>query len=326
MERDVKIRHAQQISGIKNEDNVPRARYFKNKPIVFVVLGLIFFAWQCHELRETSLSFLDKEGKKQVLSLSVKDKKRLFCFMRMLIAEDNFAYTLLGSKPVSWACYKNPFPVDDWAMSYYALKKYHSTLRRGWKTWTKYRHLFPAASFWAENSERHPGWISILLVNEEQFNHVVSENKQDFQEVLDREVVDGFQLLREAKNRPLMGEILKGHQALMGIVLGYGRNNSWRFLQGVEAHDLLECVWDETNDRKPGFVKTRLSAHDVEDCLFLDSCPSFAGDPHSEESLILKTDYLLTKEKVVNYFKGKDFLEASLSLFAGFRPEALVVQ
>lgn len=63
-----------------------------------------------------------------------------------------------------------------------------------------------------------------------------------------------------------------------------------------------------------------LSAENIETSLFLDSCPSFAGDPYSEESLMLKEDYLLTKEKVVSYYKDKDFLEATLSLLAGFRP------
>jgi hypothetical protein len=50
------------------------------------------------------------------------------------------------------------------------------------------------------------------------------------------------------------------------------------------------------------------------------SCPSFAGDPNSEESLALKTEYLLTKQKVLDYYKNKDFLEATLSLLAGYYP------
>ena len=56
--------------------------------------------------------------------------------------------------------------------------------------------------------------------------------------------------------------------------------------------------------------------------LSLYSCPSFAGDPNSEESLALKTEYLLTKQKVMDYYKGKDFLEATLSLLAGYYPQS----
>jgi hypothetical protein len=304
---------------------IPNATHIKKKPLGFIILCLIFFGCQVNEMRETSLRFFDKDGIEHTLSLPLKDKKSLFVFMHMLFAKDNFAYTLLGSKPVSWACYKNLLPFDDCAMFYHTLKKYHSDLRRGWKTWLKYRHLFASTFFWAENSESrsesHSGWVSILLVNEEQFNRVVLSNKKDFQDVLNREVVDGFQLLREAKNDPLMGGVLKGHQALMGIVLGYGRDNSWEFLKGIDTHNLLGCVWDETNDGQTGAIKTRLGGITIEECLSLDSCPSFAGIPHSEESLELKRDYLLTQQKVINYYKGKDFLEATLSLLAGFRPE-----
>lgn len=240
--------------------------------------------------------------------------------MRMLFAEDNFAYTLLGSKPVSWACYKKPFPFVDLSTFRDSLKKYHRTLRLGWETWSKFRHLFPSTSFWVESSKCDPGRVSILIVNEERFNHVVNNNKQDFQDVLNREIADGFQLLSEAKDHSLMNEVLEGHQALLGIVLGYGRDNSWEFLKRSEKRDPLGCVWDEMNDQRSRGIRTRLGAIDIEGCLSLESCPTFAGNPNSEESLLLKRDYLLTKQKVINYYKDKDFLEATLSLLAGFRP------
>jgi hypothetical protein len=204
-----------------------------------------------------------------------------------------------------------------------SLKKYQRTLRLGWEAWSKYRHLFPSIVFFTESSTRHPGWVSILIVNEERFNHVVNNNKQDFQDVLHREIIDGFQLLKEAKNRSLMSEILEGHQALMGIVLGYGRDNSWEFLERIENGDYpLGCIWDEVNEqREPGEIRIRPGAPDLEGCIALESCPSFSGNPGSEESLALKRDYLETKERVIKYYKGKDFLEATLSLLAGFRPE-----
>lgn len=303
--------------------NTSFVRHVKSKSILFVALGIVFLFWEYNQMRKTSIRFFDQYGTEHSLSLTVRDKKRLFHFMRTLFAEDNFAYTLLGHKPVSWACYKKPFPFVDFSMFRDSLKKYHRNLRVGWKTWSKYRHLFPSTSFWAETPKYHPGRVSILIVNEERFNHVVNKNKQDFQDVLNREIVDGLQLLREAENRSLMNEVLEGHQALMGIVLGYGRDNSWEFLKRSEKRDPLGCVWDEMNDQRSGGVRIRIGATDIESCLSLESCPSFAGNPNSEESLILKRDYLLTKQKVIDYYKDKDFLEATLSLLAGFRPAEL---
>jgi hypothetical protein len=57
--------------------------------------------------------------------------------------------------------------------------------------------------------------------------------------------VDGFQLIREAKNCSLMNEVLEGHQALIGIVLGYGRDNAWKFFEGCKNHTAMGWVWGE---------------------------------------------------------------------------------
>jgi|GEM_PF-4040923 len=90
--------------------------------------------------------------------------------------------------------------------------------------------LFPSARIWGESPKCHPGSVLILIANEDRFNDVVNKNKRDFEEVLSVEIIDGLQLLGEAKNRPLIHEVLKAHQALAGIVLGYGRDNCWVYL------------------------------------------------------------------------------------------------
>ena len=292
--------------------------YIKKLSLIFCSLLLTFFAYEWSQIRETSLHFLDQNGTGHTLSLSIKDKKRLSAFMENLFASDNFAFTILGSKPLSWACCQSPFPFVDWSTFRASFRNYHRTLRLGWKTWEKYSDLFPSVHLWKETPKPYSGWSSILIVNPDHFNAVVNENKKDFQEVLGRKIEDGFQLLDEAKNCSLMDEILHAHQALMGIVLGYGRNNSWKFLEGIEKQEPLGWVWEEMNnpfqEEKPkGLTLTQYN-------LIYYSCPSFAGEINTEESLALKKNYLLTREKVINYYKGKDFLEATLSLLAGYRP------
>ncbi len=307
--------NGKKTSDLKQESILPGC--IRKKSFLIISLCVAFLFWQYSKMKSTSLRFLDREGTEHVLSLPVRDKKRLFYFMHKLFAEDSFAYTLLDSKPVSWACYKKSFPVVDFSFFCDSLKSYNRTLRLGWKTWLKYCHLFSSTSFWAENSE-DSGWCSILLVNPQQFNTVVNEHKQDFQDVLQREILDGFQLLQEAKTCSLMHEVLQGHQALLGIVLGYGRDNSWEFLKRSKKRDPLSWVWEE-NEYNPEEI-TNITGSGIESNLLLYSCPSFAGNPHSEESIKLKKEYLQTRQKVLNYYKGKDFLEATLSLLAGFRP------
>lgn len=291
------------------------------KPVSFVLYGLLIatLLWQYSQSKTVSLKYLDLQGSTHTLSLPVKDRERLARLMQKLFAENSFAYTILGSKPVSWENYQNPLPLSDWARFYESFSEHNRTIRSGWKTWEKYQHLFPLALLWAESPKCHPGLISILIVNQDRFNDVVNKNKGDFQRVLCRSVVDGFQLIKEAKNRSLMNEVLEGHQGLIGIVLGYGRDNSWQFLEGCKNRTPIGWIWGEEDD---SFVEESIESdiNLTDYYLSLYSCPSFAGDPNSEESLALKTEYLLTKQKVMDYYKDKDFLEATLSLLAGYYP------
>lgn len=287
----------------------------------FLILCAPFLVWICFQMRQTSLQFLDRHGTEHTLSLSAGEKEKLFHLMRLLFAEDNFAYTLLGRKPMSWATYRNPLPFTGFLTFRQSLLPYCCTLRAGWKVWSKYRDQLPPLNFWAENFKYHPGAVSILIVNEEHFNRLVNEYQEDFQKILNRQKVTGSQLLTEAATRSLIDEILQGHQALLGIVLGYGRNNSWEFLAKSNTNEPLGCVWDDINTPKSQGLRTRQGSVTIEECLLLESLPSFAGYPDSEESLSLKKDYLLTQQEIFKYYRGKDFLETTLSLLAGFRPD-----
>jgi len=292
--------------------------WLKKLSVFLCILCVMFLGWECTQMITTSLQFLDKNGKIQTLTISKKDKNRLYNLMSILFADDSFAYVILGSKPMSWSGYLKPFPFHGWQLFYDSLSKYNRNFREGWKTWLKYRHLFPSESIWSEISDDSPNHVSVLIVNNKRFKEVVSENQKDFEMIMHKEIIDGDIILQEAKHRPLISTILKHNQALFGILLGYGRDNSWNFFKACENHQKLGWVWEDGNypksidmtvDAKPTYIETLLSLY---------SCPSFAGDPFSKESLDLKKEYLFTREKILNYYKGKDFLEATLTLIASF--------
>lgn len=287
------------------------------KPITICLSCLLIAAliWQYCQNRIVSVQYLDQQGISHSLNLPLKDKKKLATLMQKLFAENCFAYTVLGSKPISWETYKNPLPLSNWTKFYESFSQRDRIIRSGWKTWQKYEHFFPMANLWAEKPKCRPGWVSILIVNEDRLNEVVIKNKKDFEDVLCREIVDGYQLINERRNSSFMNEVLHGHQALMGIVLGYGRDNSWKFYDGCKHHQAIGWVWE--NDNRFFIEDLKYSSSNQFSENF---CPSFAGEPNSAESLALKAEYLTTKQKVLKYYKGKDFLEASLSLLAGYRP------
>lgn len=288
---------------------------FKNRVLLFFfVLGIFFLCREYEQNRKNTLHYQDQDGEDRILSLPKKDIKRLQEMMHVLFAEDSFAYTILGSKPMSWACYKKPFLGRSFQNFF---SKYNRKMDLGWKTWQKYRHLFPHAFFWSEEDQASD-WISIILVNEKIFDEIIIKNKKDFQVALNREEINGSQLLEEAKHTNFINKILKNHQALIGILLGYGRDNSWKFWEACEKHQKLQCVW--ADDNYPYLPpEDTLKKNDIEESFYY-SCPSFAGDPSSKKSLALKKDYFSTREKICCFYKNKDFLEATLSLLAGYVP------
>jgi hypothetical protein len=44
--------------------------------------------------------------------------------------------------------------------------------------------------------------------------------------------------------------------------------------------------------------------------------PTFMADINTEETKQLKLEYLQTREKILDFYKGKNFLEATLELLA----------
>jgi hypothetical protein len=74
--------------------------------------------WQYTQDKTISLQYLDQQGATRTLMLSLKDRNRFAGLMQKLFAEDSFAYTILGSKPVSWQTYQNPLPLSNWGGFY----------------------------------------------------------------------------------------------------------------------------------------------------------------------------------------------------------------
>lgn len=280
----------------------------KAQKVLWVSGFIALSIWQLQERRPTIVHYLDSGGKEHAISMSRRDRIVLTNFFQMLFADDSFAYVLLGPKPMAWASYKNS--INDF------FNRRNRLMRRGWKTWQKYCFLDTKNLFFSEASTRHPGYVSILLINEQALNRVVAENRADFEKVLNRHVESGTQLLSKAA--PFIDGILGGHQALLGITLGYGRENSWEFHRKSLERKSVEWVWTPEEYSKGN--EEILDDSRTEYSIMHYSCPSFAGLQNSAESKALKRDYLKTKQRVLEYYKEKDFLEATLSLLAGYYP------
>ena len=189
----------------------------------------------------------------------------------------------------------------------------------GWQTWLKYKHLFSQTDYllWSEPSP----WVDeveiILLANKKMVSALVEQHVNDFRQALQKETVSSEGLLKEAKTKPLLREVLQKHEGLIGTLLGYGRENSWLF----HKRDLGESVslgypWDSTEELKDvrhSLAWFGLVYRPSQDLSTELSCPHFVADIHSEETRQLKESYLSMRKKILKIYQDKNFLETTLN-------------
>lgn len=198
---------------------------------------------------------------------------------------------------------------------------------RGWKTWEKYQHLFPNSAFllWAEPnpffSSDGDTVDAILLVNKKKFREMVNANIKDFETILSRENISADELLSEAKNAPLLKTVLQFKEELFGILFGYGRENARLFEARNRGESVVfsQFLWEEEIAQ---FFRYRFGSTWGWFGIFPDrleqflSYPCFCADSSSLETKKLKEEFLETRKRILEYYEGKDFLEATLSRLA----------
>ena len=228
-----------------------------------------------------------------------EDRKILRPFFRMLLTQETVGYVLLGDKPAALIGYLDHLswkhPIDSLAgwTSYY--RKGNQREKKSWQVWKKYSSgISQKFLILEEMSASCPHANDILVINCELFCKVVNENRDDFEKVLER-TVTGEQLLEEAKRWPLRSVLLKGNEALLGIILGFGKNNSWRFAkrENMKKFGLFPKKEDQTG-------KVRL--------------PIFRADWEDPETHQLRDRYVKCREKIQTTFLDRDPLDEVINI------------
>lgn len=205
-------------------------------------------------------------------------------------------------------------------------------LKNAYKTWKKYEKFFPLSQFLItyENSY-YEGChdVSILLINKKAFIEKVNQHLDDFKMILNRDV-NGETLLEELKSKPFLSEVLMNHDGLIGILFGYGRENAFwyhqryhlqsdeqkrefyqKFQLKCKLSDELGSLWtEEDSELFIENVEIQLNSKDLE----WIPLPVCRADLTSSETQELRLKYLKTRQALLDYYKGKDFLEATLRL------------
>jgi len=161
-----------------------------------------------------------------------KDQIVLEQFFRFLLCENEFGYTLFGQKPIS-------ITITTFQPS---LKQAAERMifEKGWETWAHYRHLFPSDRFVLKRDIFGDNWnVTISLINKPLVYKQVVENLEIFQKFLGADSPETIcQKICEG-NQSIFDLAHPHPQALVGILLGYGKSNAINFQKESEIFEGL---------------------------------------------------------------------------------------
>lgn len=245
-----------------------------------------------------------------VISMSIKDKSSLDGFFRHYCFLEQWAYTLIGVKPVTFSL------SPQMKFSVNAFSPRNLAKIRGWKTWLKYQHYFQGSRFhiFTDREPNYPKRELLVIVDGLQFDRLIHKYDHDFQSILDLDYNRTMKLFEQAHNQSFIHDVLQDNDFLLGIILGYGRENARLFCERAQGREVfLESVWDSVDmDRMlDHWNRKKYFEYWGPSDLFY---PSFASDKKSEETKSLRHMYTQAREKILQYYEGKDFLETTFHL------------
>ena len=307
-------------------ENIRRTGNFAVKSLIVALLS--FAGWESYQRSPVTLSIQEPRGSQKLIRIPRRDANRLEAFFRYVFAWDGIVFSLTGSKPLSLAAHG--IGIFDCGYKPNHLIQHVYSIRRfkiGWETWEKYSHLFKNDRFifWKENHRSKDQSMSLCLADKVYLSQIIEEHQREFNAILQQDRVDPEQLIQECLCKDIVADVLKGNSALLGIMLGYGRENAW-FFQNQQGKVLTKpnpSVWTSAELKKIykghlGQKEMSFQQYEMEDVLV----PFFVGYPDSAESKELKKKYIAAKEALDRFYVGKNFLEATLSLFK-YGPEIL---
>lgn len=270
------------------------------------------------------------------IPMTLKDKKRLEYFFRDVCFLNAWAYTLLGSKPMSIHQYTKPlkairnvvfhpelseilltcFWPPDIQEICYLFNPEQLKIKNGWDALNKYIRRIHSNRF-ALFSFDKDDIVVLVLVDKIKLMEIVDNHSDDFKEILETQKISPQELMIEDNLYLFLKSIHS--EGLLGTLLGFGRDNAWLFQKYKETNlspldRPMNGAWE---DQEKGYLekickKTRsFYPWDVSDLFY----PPFACNPNSEETKEIKKRYEEDREKIIQYYQGKDIVEATLNLF-----------
>ncbi len=271
--------------------------------------GLVFLV--CERNRYNVVSHKELLTIREKLKvLSPQEKKDLAFFIDQVISFDQYPYTLVGYKPMSLSVVVVEDTEDLSASFRESFKRpRHQTSRRGYLVWEKYQSLFPRKKhILIDYSFLGRGRKEIALICPKLCKAIIQQHINDFREILGKpcKSEEVFGILTHPEHNDFYKII--DHTRLVGILLGFGRNNA--------------CLYEQYRGGASRYVTSHQRSKQDPLQIFSNEwpwpgallSPDFACDPTTEETQDLKKHYKKGRKTVLWTYFLRNKLEVTLAL------------
>jgi hypothetical protein len=254
------------------------------------------------------------ELQKAIRSLSANELSTLETFFRTLLGESQGGYVLYGNKPI---CVEG-FPIREEGTVF--LEKwihiFSTKLKKGALLWKKLglnKYCKDYILFVYEKPV-FDKWVDFVLINKQEFYRVVQDNLPLFQYVLGPKVTPSELLIKMADSKETFHSVLRDDRVLIGILLGYGTENS---LYGSRSENIQDTssapsFGFTTLNEEISWLKERQSVSISLGEEKIPSLPRFSYYENRETKLLID-GYKRTQKRISELLKSEHFLEDILS-------------
>lgn len=173
-------------------------------------------------------------------SIPLEERFFLETFFRTLISVDNGSYVLFGDKPSSLMVYEEN-RYHDHSLSDFPCSLGFSPQKRGFETWQKYQHLFPSKTYSILKIEScfSKTMSAVFFIHKRRLLNILSKHFIDFQRKFPQ-FASASSLLQSMLTDPsVLREICNKYDVLLGIILGFGKENAALFERKMQIEAFL---------------------------------------------------------------------------------------
>ncbi len=248
--------------------------------------------------------------------LNLQERQDLAFVIGQVIMWDHYPYTLIGYKPMSICnvvVEDTEDLLDGCRESFKNPRK--QMLKRGYLIWEKYQSFFPRKKHVLINySFQGKGRREIALICSKLCMTTIEEHLDDFQEILGKSHTseEVFKILTYPEHDDFYRII--DHTRLVGILLGFGRNNAYLYEQhqGGVSRSKTRHQWSREYPLQ--MFSNEWPLLGTWPWLGALLSPNFACDPTTEETQQLKKHYQKAHKIVRWTYFLRNSLEVTLAL------------